>query len=68
MTKIMNHSEYIKKTKTMTDSQLSHVIDDCREVIRLQSDFNPNIGYYMDEMHYCAMELNIRLQDRHLSK
>lgn len=56
-TKTMNHSEYIEKTKDMTDSELRYVVRDCRAVINLQKDFNPNCNYYQDEIHYCAMEL-----------
>ena len=57
VTKVMNHSKYQAKTKNMTDSELRYVIKDCRAVINLQKDFNPNCSYYADEIHYCAMEL-----------
>ena len=60
MPKVMNHSEYMKKTRTMDESSLRHVIKECKEVIELQSSFNENVGYYMDEIHYCCMELNRR--------
>jgi hypothetical protein len=58
--KVMNHSAYIRKTKKMSLHSLKFVIEDCKEVIRLQSDFNPNVGYYEDEIHYCCMELRRR--------
>ena len=60
MPKVMNHSEYIKKTRTMSESSLRYVIKDCKEVIEKQSGFNENVGYYMDEIHYCCMELHRR--------
>ena len=58
--KVMNHSEYQKKVKYLSDDVLKHIIEDCREVIKLQSSFNPNCGYYADEIHYCSAELNRR--------
>jgi hypothetical protein len=57
ITKRMNHNECPIVMKSKTNSELRFIIADCDEVIRLQSDFNPNIGYYMDERHYAAMEL-----------
>lgn len=60
MTKTMNHSEYMAKTRTMTEAQLRYVIEDCKLVIACQQAFNPNCGYYMDEIHYCSMELRRR--------
>ena len=59
-TKTMNHSECAASMRTKTVSQLRYIIADCTEVIRLQSDFNPNIGYYIDEKHYACMELSRR--------
>lgn len=56
-TKVMNHSEYQRKIKSYTAESLRHIIQDCKEVIELQSEFNPNIGYYQDEMLYCQAEL-----------
>ena len=64
MTKTMNHSAYIKKTRSMSESSLRHVISDCKAVIEAQGSWNPNCGYYQDEIHYCAMELNRRRTKR----
>ena len=58
--KRMDHIEYPATMKTKTVAQLRYIIQDCREVIALQSDFNPNIGYYEDEIHYASMELRRR--------
>jgi len=60
MLKIMKHSEYQKNCKSLSDAELRYIIDECQQVIKLQQDFNPNCGYYQDEIHYCAMELNRR--------
>ena len=60
ITKRMNHNECPIVMKSKTDSELRYIIEDCKEVIRLQSDFNPNIGFYEDEIHYAAMELTRR--------
>lgn len=57
MQKRMDHNAYQAKVRDMTDEQLQFVIDDCRAVIASQAEFNPNVCYYQDEMHYCAMEV-----------
>lgn len=59
MIKTMNHAEYQAKTQTMTVCQLLYTIKDCTETLRVWFDC-PNAGYYMDEIHYCRMELNRR--------
>ena len=56
----MDHTGYIKKTRKMPEAVLKYIIKECQEVIELQKDFNPNIGYYTDEIHYCSMELKCR--------
>ena len=58
--KVMDHNAYPKSLKTKSEHQLRTIIADCREVIELQKDFNPNISYYEDEIHYCAMEISRR--------
>jgi len=58
--KVMNHTEYPKSLRSKSESELRSIISDCHEVITLQKDFNPNIGYYEDEIHYCAMEITRR--------
>lgn len=57
--KTMNHTEYIKRTRHMSDHELRYVITDCTEAMAALPD-NPNNGYYQDEIHYCAMELHRR--------
>lgn len=59
MSKVMNHSEYIRKTRGMSDDSLRFVINDCRTVLADWPD-HPNAGYYQDEIHYCGMELTRR--------
>jgi hypothetical protein len=59
-TKTMNHTEYPKSLKKKTEAELRYIIAECKEVIRLQKDFNPNIGYYEDEVCYCVDELHRR--------
>jgi len=58
--KQMNHSEYQKKCRKLSEDVLRYIIKECQQVIQLQQSFNPNCGYYQDEIHYCAMELNRR--------
>lgn len=58
----INHAEYQKKVKGMSDSALRHTIKDCQEAIKAMPDGHKS-GYYADEIHYCAMELK-RRQDK----
>jgi len=60
MLKVMKHSEYMKNCKSKSDAELRYIIAECQQVIKLQQDFNPNCGYYADEISYCVMELNRR--------
>ena len=53
------HSEYVAKVKTMPTDSLRYVIEDCRNAIEAMPE-NPKCEQYMDEIHYCAMELRIR--------
>jgi len=53
------HSFYMKKVKSMTDVELRWVIQDCNEAISALPN-NPKNGVYMDEIHYCSMELSLR--------
>ena len=54
--KVMDHTAYAKKVKKMTSAELLFVSKDCKEVLDAWPD-HPNAGYYLDEMHYCGMEL-----------
>jgi len=60
-TKVMDHDFYQKKVRTMDDSALRFVIQDCAAALEAWPD-QPNAGYYADEIHYCAMELKRRRQ------
>lgn len=53
------HSEYKEMVKTMPTDSLRYVIQDCRNAIEAMPE-NPKCDQYMDEIHYCAMELRIR--------
>ena len=53
------HSEYMAKVKTMPTDSLRYVIQDCRDAIEAMPE-NPKCEQYMDEIHYCAMELRLR--------
>ena len=57
--KNMNHTEYPRKIKSLTSSSLRYIIKDCRAALDAFPE-NPNAGYYEDEIHYCAMELQNR--------
>ena len=53
------HSGYMEMVKNMTTRSLQYVIHDCRSAIKAMPE-NPKCQQYMDEIHYCAMELRIR--------
>ncbi len=55
MTQI-NHTEYMKKVKTLTEESLRYIIKDCQEAINAMP-FGAKAGYYADEISYCSMEL-----------
>jgi hypothetical protein len=55
----INHAEYSKKVKTMSIEALIYTIQDCRATLKANPDGH-KAGYYMDEIHYCTMELNKR--------
>jgi len=57
--KQMDHGEYQKKTKRMSDASLLYTIKDCKESLDAMPD-GENAGYYQDEICYCSMELNRR--------
>jgi hypothetical protein len=56
----MNHITYPETLKGKTECELRYIIQDCKETINLQGDFNPNCSYYADEINYCVNELNRR--------
>lgn len=59
MPKVMDHTAYIKSVKGKDIDSLRYIIQDCREAIAAMPE-GENAGYYMDEIHYCAMELRRR--------
>lgn len=55
----INHTEYQKKVKSMTDAELRFIIKDASEAAQMLPD-SPKAGYYQDEVNYCISELNSR--------
>jgi hypothetical protein len=49
----------MKKVKKLSIESLNYIIKDCKDAINSLPD-NPKNGYYMDEIHYCCMELVAR--------
>jgi len=47
---------YKKLCKLRDDDTLRYVAEDCRQAVEAQPD-NPKCSQYMDEQHYCNMEL-----------
>ena len=58
-TKFMNHTEYMKKVKRMSQAELKYTIKDCKEVLAVWPA-HPNCSYYSDEICYCSTELHRR--------
>jgi len=52
----INHSEYQKKVRRMTEASLRFVMRDAAEAIKANPDGH-KAGYYADEINYCSMEL-----------
>lgn len=57
--KVMDHAEYPRRCRRRSDAELLFVIADARAAHDANPD-NPNAGYYLDEINYCADELNRR--------
>lgn len=57
--KKMDHKEYPKSLKTKSIDELNYIMKDAYEATQAMPN-NPNNGYYLDEINYCAMEINRR--------
>ncbi len=55
----LNHTEYMKKVKTLSDDSLLFIIKDANEAMAAMPD-NPKNGWYADEVNYCSMEISRR--------
>tara|TARA_R110001592_G_scaffold163828_1_gene397811 strand:- start:992 stop:1294 length:303 start_codon:yes stop_codon:yes gene_type:complete len=53
------HSEYIAKTKRMTDAELDYVSKDCRAAYEANPE-GPKGEQYADEILYCNQEIHRR--------
>lgn len=54
--KTIDHRDYPRRCRQLSDAELLFTIADCRETIAAWPD-TPNAGYYLDEINYCADEL-----------
>jgi hypothetical protein len=59
MLKTMNHGQYQKNLKTKSVESLRFILKDAKEALEA-NPANPNNGYYADEVHYAAAELQRR--------
>ena len=55
----IDHKEYQKKVKRMSMEELRFVIQDCKEVIKVNPE-GEKARYYQDESHYRAAEMRRR--------
>jgi hypothetical protein len=63
MAKVMNHTDYPKQLRTRSEDELRFIMQDAKEAIDAMPD-GENVGYYADEICYCADELWRRRQLR----
>ena len=64
--KYMDHWEYQRKAKAMTDDQLHFAILDARDALTANPN-GINSDYYADEINYCSMELYRRRKQEKIS-
>lgn len=55
-TKHIDHVGYPRLCRTRSDAELRFIIADCQATLDAWPD-QPNAGYYLDEINYCADEL-----------
>jgi hypothetical protein len=63
MRKIMNHTEYPKSLKSLSDEQLKFRMRDAHEAVMAYPE-GENSEYYQDEVCYCSDELFEREKQR----
>jgi len=54
--KTINHTEYPKRLRVLSNESLEYIIKDCKEALNSMPN-NPNNGYYQDEINYCVNEI-----------
>jgi hypothetical protein len=55
-TKRIDHAAYPRRCRTRSEMELRFIIADARAALDAMPD-NPNAGFYLDEINYCADEL-----------
>lgn len=58
---VIDHKEYPKRLKIKSSEELLFIIKDAKAAIEVNPDGH-KVGYYQDEINYCAMELRDRKQ------
>ena len=53
------HTQTMKRYKGLDIESLKYIMFDCRQALKAMPD-NPKAGQYIDEIHYCLMELSRR--------
>jgi hypothetical protein len=59
--KVIDHQAYAANVRTMSDAELLFTARDAKATVDAWPD-QPNAGYYLDEINYCAGELHRRRQ------
>ncbi len=54
--KVMDHNRYPRVCRGRSEAELRFIMADARAAHDANPD-NPNAGYYLDEINYCADEL-----------
>lgn len=55
----IDHTNYPKQLRRKSLTALLFIIKDCKEALTAMPD-NPKAGYYQDEIHYAAAEIQLR--------
>ena len=50
------HTQTMERYRDLDIESLKYIMFDCRQALNAMPD-NPKAGQYMDEIHYCLMEL-----------
>ena len=54
------HNETLRKMKSLSIESLQYIRKDAYEAAKAGDGWNPKAGQYLDEYHYCCMELRAR--------
>ena len=57
----MNHNDFQKRLRRLPNEALHYIVRDCQEALDANPD-TPKASDYLDQQHYCRMELAKRIR------